>query len=906
LLAEDYLITDISKIKSGTPLLAPLSNGDRFGFAIAALGDFDGDGIGDIAVGAPYDDTGCSINCGAVHLLFLNNDTTLKGTLTLASGSNGMPTLTDYDNFGFSVSWLGDVDGDGVGDIAVGAPGDDTGEINSSRGAVYILMLNGDGTVKSSTKIASSTGGLGLLTNFDEFGTSVVGLGDINGDFIPDIAVGTPGDDTTSTGDGAGEVYIIRLSTTGNATTVYRLLSDVQFSGLIDDDDKFGSSLAAIGDVNLDGIQDIAIGAIGDATGSTSNSPRGAVYIVSFMSDGSVKEIGKLASGVGGFGSLSDYDEFGISVSSIGDINYDGVPDISIGAWKDDTGSAGGQRGATYLVSLNSDLSVKYSSKIAHNRNGFGPLVNNDFFGASVAPVGDVNADGVIDLSVGAAGDDSGGSGRGAVYIMAANLDADSNGIPDAVPNGLIGLQDTDGDGIVNAIDPDADGDGTPNSLECISAIVCPDTDKDNIPDYLDPDTNASNPGGNPGGDTDGDGISDADECSTGVPCTDTDSDGIPDYLEPNDLDVDGDGLPSTQDQDSDNDGTPDGDECPNLLSCGTGDVDGDGIPDYLDPDTNASNPGGNPGGDTDGDGISDADECPTGVPCTDTDSDGIPDYLEPNDLDVDGDGLPSNQDQDSDNDGTPDGDECATPFTCHSTDADGDGIPDYLDSDTNASNPGGNPGGDTDGDGISDADECSTGVPCTDSDGDGIPDYLENNNSDLDGDGIPDHLDSETQDKSVDDTNLPGGVIDINLTSLISALSEDEKLLVKRAKQAIRTRSRGPQQCSDISRSRTRRYRKRVVKQEKNLEKLLQALPTSVKVNSIVSAACTPESTETTATNSIAKSYSIVRRLGLKSLRGCEKRWRKARKQRRGLREAHNSAENSLAGYKTSSGICQ
>jgi hypothetical protein len=809
LLAEDYLITDISKIKSGTPLLAPLSNGDRFGFAIAALGDFDGDGIGDIAVGAPYDDTGCSINCGAVHLLFLNNDTTLKGTLTLASGSNGMPTLTDYDNFGFSVSWLGDVDGDGVGDIAVGAPGDDTGEINSSRGAVYILMLNGDGTVKSSTKIASSTGGLGLLTNFDEFGTSVVGLGDINGDFIPDIAVGTPGDDTTSTGDGAGEVYIIRLSTTGNATTVYRLLSDVQFSGLIDDDDKFGSSLAAIGDVNLDGIQDIAIGAIGDATGSTSNSPRGAVYIVSFMSDGSVKEIGKLASGVGGFGSLSDYDEFGISVSSIGDINYDGVPDISIGAWKDDTGSAGGQRGATYLVSLNSDLSVKYSSKIAHNRNGFGPLVNNDFFGASVAPVGDVNADGVIDLSVGAAGDDSGGSGRGAVYIMAANLDADSNGIPDAVPNGLIGLQDTDGDGIVNAIDPDADGDGTPNSLECISAIVCPDTDKDNIPDYLDPDTNASNPGGNPGGDTDGDGISDADECSTGVPCTDTDSDGIPDYLEPNDLDVDGDGLPS-------------------------------------------------------------------------------------------------NQDQDSDNDGTPDGDECATPFTCHSTDADGDGIPDYLDSDTNASNPGGNPGGDTDGDGISDADECSTGVPCTDSDGDGIPDYLENNNSDLDGDGIPDHLDSETQDKSVDDTNLPGGVIDINLTSLISALSEDEKLLVKRAKQAIRTRSRGPQQCSDISRSRTRRYRKRVVKQEKNLEKLLQALPTSVKVNSIVSAACTPESTETTATNSIAKSYSIVRRLGLKSLRGCEKRWRKARKQRRGLREAHNSAENSLAGYKTSSGICQ
>jgi hypothetical protein len=110
----------------------------------------------DLAVGAWGDDTG-GTNRGAVHVLFMNTDGTVSSSVKIASGTNGGPTLTNGDKFGTSVASIGDLDGDGVLDLAVGAYQDDTG--GTDRGAIYILFMNTDGTVSSSVKIASGTNG---------------------------------------------------------------------------------------------------------------------------------------------------------------------------------------------------------------------------------------------------------------------------------------------------------------------------------------------------------------------------------------------------------------------------------------------------------------------------------------------------------------------------------------------------------------------------------------------------------------------------------------------------------------------------------------------------------------------------------------------------------------------------
>ncbi|MCP4962437.1 MAG: hypothetical protein GY925_24600, partial [Actinomycetia bacterium] len=485
----------ISDITGG--FTGPLDDYDWFGASTASIGDLDGDGIVDITVGAYGDDDG-GIDRGAAHVLFLNADGTVKAEQKISSVTGGLTgPLDNLDYFGYSVAGVGDLDGDGIVDIAVGAFLDDDG--GSARGAVYVLFLNADGTVKAEQKISSTTGGFtGPLDNNDQFGQSVAGVGDLDGDGIVDIAVGAATDDDG--GSARGAVYVLLLNADGTVKAEQKISSTTGgLTGPLDNNDWFGQSVAGVSDLDGDGIVDITVGTHGDDDGGTD---RGAAYVLFLNADGTVKAEQKISSVTGGLtGPLDDNDRFGYSVAGVGDADGDGNADIAVGAYVDDDGGSG--RGAVYVLFLNADGTVKAEQKISSTNGGLtGPLDDSDYFGRSVAGMGDLDGDGTVDIAVGAHSDDDGGTDRGAVYVLnLACLDSDTDGLCDLEEDANTDLDgdpatnpgpDTDGDTTPNYLDPDDDGDGTPTSAENADPNAdgdprdALDSDWDGQPDYLD------------------------------------------------------------------------------------------------------------------------------------------------------------------------------------------------------------------------------------------------------------------------------------------------------------------------------------------------------------------------------------------------------------------------------------
>jgi len=330
-----------------------LSNVDAFGAQVAALGDLDGDNVEDIAVLAPFDDDGVNA-AGAIWILFLNANGTVKAQQKISQTQGGFAgTLHTFDFDTASALGLGDLDGDGVPDLAVGAGGDDDG--GNNHGAVYILFLDSDGTVKTTQKLSQLSGGLSaVLDDNDHFGSALALLPDTDGDGVPELAVGASGDDDG--GNNRGAVYVLLLNTNGTVKST-RKISSAQggFSGALMSGDGFGGCAASLGDVDGDGIADLVVGAGGDDDGG---SDFGALWVLFMNTDASVRAQQKISTLSGSFmGTLNQASGFGASgCPHITNIQRAGGIGTAVGSPGDNTGAAAA--GSLWLLELSKSASA--------------------------------------------------------------------------------------------------------------------------------------------------------------------------------------------------------------------------------------------------------------------------------------------------------------------------------------------------------------------------------------------------------------------------------------------------------------------------------------------------------------------------------------------------------------------
>lgn len=395
--APNFLL-DMSADAANVKLMG-VEPGDRFGSAVTS-GDLDGDGSDDLVVGASGTD-GSIENVGSTYVFFgpLPESGMLyaqQADLVLV-GSGTLPN----EYFGSALS-VGDVDGDFLGDLLVGAPGVDVevdGEGIADVGAAYVFLgsglQSGDALLAAHTWVGVEPG--------DALGGAVL-LADLDGDESSDVVIGAslsnPVVPPKKYDAGSVHVYLGGEGLSGGTSDD----ADVVFSGEMPTD-EFGTALAS-GDVNGDGIEDLMVTAPGShALGSET----GRAYV--FL--GSTSLVGANAADATAIysGQQSNAD-FGRDVTTA-DMNGDGFADVSIGAPHNSFGANRNGRCYVFLGSQEPVDGLAHFADVIYT----GELFSGERFGYSLEVI-DLDGNDLSDTVSGAVGNDGGGASSGRVYVF--------------------------------------------------------------------------------------------------------------------------------------------------------------------------------------------------------------------------------------------------------------------------------------------------------------------------------------------------------------------------------------------------------------------------------------------------------------------------------------------------------